>query len=1292
MKRVTGKNSPIHFDVFSKKQEWLMQFAKRRIKTAMDDGDVAVALEVYERLLIFHSGGSLYKDPEIYNEILNHLACCYRRLNRLDDGLGYLKKSLNVCKGHNLNSGLTYTNMTAVYSQKGLSQKALKMSQLAVKELYPLVLNNSSQENTRLLAIAYYNCGNQEFKIKDYNSSMISFERGLKVIKKSFSPSIKALRDKLKKGLIRSRAKYNSDKNSKISVRRRRSCNSSKMKRSQFNSSQRVNTASDISTLSKISTGKFKMKKKRRRPNSSNKSALKKSQVVDIPGLNDPTKFTQGGHKVYELGDFRTKNMYIVDEYSAIEDIKRTDKIQFYSSLAPERGNPYASKKPRYRGSSGLIKTKIRRPKGSGLFDGSAKRKKGWKKNNFITNNSRIEAKPPSLKKRGDHYYDSVDYNPIRAEFENVTNDVDEVEKELLDDSWRESCDSSSFEQKSGSEEYTMIQNRNNFIRGLQNITGNGTEEDRVISATPFRSPESDNRFQQKNFRYEADPSADLDDWTPEPSQEIRVTNNGGVFNQTVRPGSAIGDRQQTASGRGSYRRLEDPSLKKIPERIEEIEETRTLVVSQVTRNDTSGVNQSLYMENQKLKEENLSLMSALEEEKERNRIAELRERRKREQVEMGRSVVKIQRGWRFYSTKRSEKRLIRDIERNGFKLIKKIWSLIPYEKGGSSPSKLLVFENNRDYHITARDVKTQITRGISITKDDSEFSINSVQEKLSIGSDDNLKYCDIVIEEMPHEENTEDPIISNEDEDNQDDDEKPLFPPENSLSENKNQMADFVMNEVIGGKDGMGGEGEEEIEDLDFDEVEDLIIEDELAEDEDLITDSDNKEEKGLFEQDEQGADLSGLGVEEKEEGKKMQFFKKKPVSKDSGENKPLTEDQIQVRNASATFLQDFLKYNGKIRESKEKKKDPFKTILTLDDNKKYFLYIYDHSKTSKKKVECFGIMHKFVFDTLIISDYLVTKMKKSNEYKNEKEFNKAIVQKLKFDVENKKISIQEDKDEYALEDINDDDDQFGLLDADGDDFGLINDEILDEVDAEGDLLDMSPHEIDPELLTQDHEFVKPPLETSESKPKDGSKEEDKFNLFGENEQEEPLLSIEDQQSKATSKQDSSSSSSDNSHKKLDELDKSEIGVSDPNLLQKQTLNIFEDGEADSAKDNSRGEIREEEPDDFDYDLDAFYDMNYRTKSGKSMTIVFRDNVDLGFIQVEAYPRGGLRIIENLLDKHKIQREKYARGELSKDEWQKNIVNAFVRSIKSDEDDKLSLEDLDSHRGDRDFFEMIEN
>jgi tetratricopeptide (TPR) repeat protein len=117
-------------------------------------------LKIFERLESFHTPNMVYRNPQTLIEILNNVACCHRRINSLDYAMEVLKRALSIAKANDLNSGVTYTNLSAVYSQKKLTQKALKISQQAISELYPLMLQDKSPQNIKLLAIAYYNLAN----------------------------------------------------------------------------------------------------------------------------------------------------------------------------------------------------------------------------------------------------------------------------------------------------------------------------------------------------------------------------------------------------------------------------------------------------------------------------------------------------------------------------------------------------------------------------------------------------------------------------------------------------------------------------------------------------------------------------------------------------------------------------------------------------------------------------------------------------------------------------------------------------------------------------------------------------------------------------------------------------------------------------------------------------------------------------------------------------------------------------------------------------------------------------
>ena len=618
LRKMTGKNSPLHHDIFHEKQHKILSKAKQLLRKAIEQDEVSAPMQIFEKMLYFHTSSSPYADPATHINILNNLACCFRRLDRLDDSVTNLKKALAICKAHRLNSGSTLTNLTAVYSQKGLTLKALKTSQLAIRELHPLLLNNKTDENVRMLAIAYYNCGNQEYNVKDFYSSMVSYERGLKVLRSAQIGKWDGLTTKLSEARKRARLMYNSQKRlggpgpksrildgdsedrrparsrPKPRSRRRsltRGHNTLPSEQGPFGNgihhqndpgaNHRKNTQERGSVFSNMSFGARKRpsstttkrsrqkkhhltsdldfhktvikksKKKKKGSAVKNKRTRKKSRrgaggASGAPGLGLPptntsrisanemmgesSKFYEKGHKTLHLGQFRTMNLYMVNEFSAIDDMKRTDKIQFFTPIVPNRLSPYTTSKPKYhQRKTGLLKSRV------SFYDGSATKSKlgGFRKNassfttqprmvsgiggvrnnqsglvrpeKAYTNASKIShggefrARPIVLEEEGDGEGDYGGRNQSyfgekgSPETQKRAIYIGENEADLMDDSWKEDSDEAIEDENGDSEGAVHFQSldraqtqnlnitRNNFIVGLQTFQG----KPRTVNSTP---------------------------------------------------------------------------------------------------------------------------------------------------------------------------------------------------------------------------------------------------------------------------------------------------------------------------------------------------------------------------------------------------------------------------------------------------------------------------------------------------------------------------------------------------------------------------------------------------------------------------------------------------------------------------------------------------------------------------------------------------------------------------------------------------------------------------------------
>jgi hypothetical protein len=171
---------------------------------------------------------------------------------------------------------------------------------------------------------------------------------------------------------------------------------------------------------------------------------------------------------------------------------------------------------------------------------------------------------------------------------------------------------------------------------------------------------------------------------------------------------------------------------------------------------------------NEELKRKNETLQRALEEERSKNRIKELQEERENYMRERDHSARVIQRAWVSNSIRRSEKNRIKNLEKYGFKLVKKSWTSIPKEQGGYSPSKVYVFENSSTSTVTviAENVRTNETRNLEILTKESSHQIQSdnVDQNLFITKAGSLEIKNIDIQEVSiSRQNTEEPLIDNE-------------------------------------------------------------------------------------------------------------------------------------------------------------------------------------------------------------------------------------------------------------------------------------------------------------------------------------------------------------------------------------------------------------------------------------------------------------------------------------------------------------------------------------------------
>ena len=127
-----GEGSEESAYCFMQKQTELLKIADRAISSAHAPVEVDFPLKVYEKILSFHLPSSSFFEPKTKIKILNKIACCLRRLQRVDDGIVEVNKAIKLCNLYNLNGGESYSNLAVFLSEKGLHNKAFSTSEQAI--------------------------------------------------------------------------------------------------------------------------------------------------------------------------------------------------------------------------------------------------------------------------------------------------------------------------------------------------------------------------------------------------------------------------------------------------------------------------------------------------------------------------------------------------------------------------------------------------------------------------------------------------------------------------------------------------------------------------------------------------------------------------------------------------------------------------------------------------------------------------------------------------------------------------------------------------------------------------------------------------------------------------------------------------------------------------------------------------------------------------------------------------------------------------------------------------------
>ena len=126
---------------------------------------------------------------------LNNLGCLLKKEGRYADALSSLREGLKLAKMHSEAReflGLSFLNLSAVYSQLSCFKKSKRFASKAIKvlscdmtsDLKPEVL----KEKASLLAISFYNVGAAYEFLKKHQECLDSYKRAIQILEANFSP------------------------------------------------------------------------------------------------------------------------------------------------------------------------------------------------------------------------------------------------------------------------------------------------------------------------------------------------------------------------------------------------------------------------------------------------------------------------------------------------------------------------------------------------------------------------------------------------------------------------------------------------------------------------------------------------------------------------------------------------------------------------------------------------------------------------------------------------------------------------------------------------------------------------------------------------------------------------------------------------------------------------------------------------------------------------------------------------------------------------------------------------
>jgi len=196
-------------EAFTSKCNSLLSFVQKLLESERP----GVAQQVAYQLHMLVSYGKNTEYPSLQFHILNKMGLCEKSLGMFQSALDILSSALELGRECEFSCSETLVNMSAVYIDTKNYKKAQNLAREAITEITRDMDSNSSLQLTRLAAVAYFNAGTCDEKLKNTREAIDSYQAGMKGLKKAGVPAEDGLYKSLSIGYMRSLRSFKNETN-----------------------------------------------------------------------------------------------------------------------------------------------------------------------------------------------------------------------------------------------------------------------------------------------------------------------------------------------------------------------------------------------------------------------------------------------------------------------------------------------------------------------------------------------------------------------------------------------------------------------------------------------------------------------------------------------------------------------------------------------------------------------------------------------------------------------------------------------------------------------------------------------------------------------------------------------------------------------------------------------------------------------------------------------------------------------------------------------------------------------